>query len=83
MKPRRHSVRIAGHATSVSIEDPFWEELRRAAAAEGIGLSHLIERIDRGRMAGGAAGRTPANLSSALRLYVLERLKAEAGRESP
>ncbi len=76
MTLRRHSVRIAGHATSVSIEDAFWEEITRAARADGISTARLIETIDRARTMAAGPGTKPPNLSSALRLYVLERLKA-------
>ena len=58
----KRSVNIAGHATSVSLEQPFWDELVRLAAERNIPLSQLIEDIDTARQ---------TNLSSALRLYVL------------
>ena len=77
---RRHSVRIAGHPTSVSIEDAFWQEIKRAAIEDGISTTRLIETVDRSRMAGAAPDVPPPNLSSALRLYVLTRLQAQAGR---
>lgn len=67
----KHSVTINGHATSVSLEPEFWDELRHLAAAEQISLAGLISRIDRQRTGG---------LSGALRLYVLESLRQEAGR---
>ena len=80
MTLRRHSVRIAGHATSISIEDAFWQEIRRAAKEDGISTARLIEAVDRARTADkevGAPGlKSSPNLSSALRLYVLERLRA-------
>lgn len=80
MTLRRHSVRIAGHATSISIEDAFWQEIRRAAKEDGISTARLIEAVDRARTGDdgdGAPGLKGApNLSSALRLYVLERLRA-------
>jgi predicted DNA-binding ribbon-helix-helix protein len=76
MTLRRHSVRIAGHPTSVSIEDAFWQEIGRAAVEEGISVTRLIEEVDQARMAEAA----PPNLSSALRLYVLARLQARAER---
>jgi predicted DNA-binding ribbon-helix-helix protein len=64
---RKHSVIIAGHRTSVSIEDVFWKALLAIAAARGASANSLITEIDRER---------PGNLSSALRLYVLaEALK--------
>ena len=65
---RKHSVVITGHQTSLSLEDEFWEELRRIAIQQKISLTQLIENIDNKR-------RT--NLSSALRVYILETLKEE------
>ena len=65
---RKRSVMLKGHATSVSLEDEYWTELKRMADAEGIALAELIERID--------AARPGDNLSSALRLAVLADLKA-------
>ena len=66
---RKRSVVLQGHATSVSLEDEYWAELKRMAAASGISLGALIARID--------GERGAANLSSALRLAVLADLKAE------
>ncbi|MFN4283327.1 MAG: ribbon-helix-helix domain-containing protein [Alphaproteobacteria bacterium] len=66
---RKRSVLIAGHKTSVSLEEAFWDELRAAAAEKNMPLGKLIEEIDTAR--GG-------NLSSAIRLYVLDRLRAKA-----
>jgi predicted DNA-binding ribbon-helix-helix protein len=64
---RKHSVRLAGHRTSVSLEDAFWAELKRLAALDGCSLNELITEVDSMRS---------GNLSGALRVYVLERLKA-------
>lgn len=58
----KRSVTIAGHATSVSLEQPFWDELVKIAEDRNLSLSLLIEDIDTARQ---------TNLSSALRLYVL------------
>jgi predicted DNA-binding ribbon-helix-helix protein len=69
-KVKKRSVEIAGHRTSLSLEEAFWRALKRIAANEGVSVNTLVERIDRER--GG-------NLSSAVRVYVLERLEAEAG----
>ena len=80
MSLHRHSVRIAGHATSISIEDAFWEEIKRAAKEDGISAARLIEAVDRARTTDSEVGAPPANLSSALRVYVLERLRAKARR---
>jgi predicted DNA-binding ribbon-helix-helix protein len=67
---KKRSVRIRGHATSVSLEEPFWAELKRMAAEAGLPLTAMIEAIDERR-------RT-ANLSSALRLAVLDDLSRRA-----
>ncbi|MGJ0396729.1 MAG: ribbon-helix-helix domain-containing protein [Methylocystis sp.] len=61
----KHSVVIAGHRTSISLEDAFWRALKDIAAQESESLAALIARVD--------AGRGEANLSSALRVFVLER----------
>ncbi len=66
---KKRSVEIAGHRTSLSLEEAFWRALKRIAAQDGVSINRLIERIDRER-----AG----NLSSAVRIYVLERIEAEA-----
>ena len=66
---KKRSVEIAGHRTSLSLEEGFWRALKRIAARDGVSINRLIELIDRER--GG-------NLSSAVRIYVLERLEAEA-----
>lgn len=62
---RKRSVMVAGHATSVSVEDAFWRALADIAKSQDVSVNALITRIDRGR---GDAG----NLSSAVRVYVLE-----------
>ncbi|MFI4947677.1 MAG: ribbon-helix-helix domain-containing protein [Alphaproteobacteria bacterium] len=59
----KHSVRIAGHATSVSLETAFWEALCEIAARRHLSVNALLVQIDAER--GG-------NLSSAIRLFVLE-----------
>ncbi len=66
---KKRSVEIAGHRTSLSLEQAFWRALKRIASQDGVSINRLIERIDRER-----AG----NLSSAVRVYVLERTEAEA-----
>jgi predicted DNA-binding ribbon-helix-helix protein len=58
----KRSVRIAGHATSVSLELPFWEALCEIAARRRLSLNALLSRIDAERK---------GNLSSAIRLFVL------------
>lgn len=65
MRVVKHSVVIAGHRTSVSLEDLFWRVLKETAAQDRVSLAALIARVD--------AARGAANLSSALRVFVLER----------
>jgi predicted DNA-binding ribbon-helix-helix protein len=59
----KRSTVIAGHKTSVSIEDEFWKGLQEIAKQRQETLSHLIASIDE--------ERKHANLSSAIRLFVL------------
>ena len=60
---RKRSVSIAGHATSVSMEDAFWVRLAAIAKVRGVSVSRLIRDVDATR---------EGNLSSALRVFVLE-----------
>lgn len=71
---RKRSLAIAGHRTSVSLEEPFWEALKEIAAGEGRPLASLVAEID--------LARGEANLSSALRLHVLAHYRARAGAAS-
>ncbi len=66
----KHSVMVAGHATSISLEHAFWEALRSEAARRGMSRAALIGEID--------ARRGKANLSSALRVHLLERAAVNA-----
>ncbi|PWC45707.1 ribbon-helix-helix domain-containing protein [Azospirillum sp. TSO22-1] len=63
---KKRSVLIAGHPTSVSLEEEFWDALKAEAAARGVSVNALIEEIDAGR-----AG----NLSSAVRVFILIELQ--------
>ena len=60
----KRSIVIAGHKTSVSLEDAFWKGLKDIATARQITLSDLVASIDTDRRHG--------NLSSAIRLFVLD-----------
>jgi predicted DNA-binding ribbon-helix-helix protein len=73
----KHSIVIAGHRTSISLEDAFWRALKDIATEDGLSLAALVARID--------AGRGEANLSSALRAFVLGRAlaRAPAADETP
>ena len=66
---RKRSVTIRGHRTSISLEDEFWHALRAIAAARGLSLAALITEIDENR-------NPDDNLSSAMRLRVLEWLRS-------
>ena len=70
---RKHSVAIRGHRTSFSLEQPFLDDLRAIAAARGMTLAALIAEID---------GERPrnANLSSALRIFVLDQAKRNSAK---
>ena len=68
----KRSVTISGHRTSVSLEAPFWDALREIAEQDGISLNALITKID--------AERSISNLSSALRIFVLEWFRS---RQAP
>jgi len=60
----KHSLVISGHSTSVSLEDAFWLRLQAIAAKRSVSVNALAAYVD--------ARRGPANLSSALRVFVLE-----------
>ena len=62
----KRSVMIAGHPTSVSLEDAFWEALAEIARERGMSVNRLVAEIDRERA---------ANLSSAIRVFVLENAR--------
>jgi len=69
----KRSIVIAGHKTSVSVEDAFWIALKDIAANRGSTVAELVAAIDSGRRHG--------NLSSAVRLFVLDYFRAAAGSE--
>lgn len=75
---RKHSVSIAGHRTSITLEDAFMDALRQMAAERDIAVAALIAEID-------SAQATPGNLSSAIRVAVLDwalNRAAPASRET-
>jgi len=74
----KRSIVIAGHKTSVSLEDAFWKALKDIATGRRVTLSDLVGAIDTGRQHG--------NLSSAIRLFVLNHFQTRQnghGEESP
>jgi len=75
----KRSIVIGGHKTSVSLEEAFWKGLKEIASERQVTLSELVGLIDSQRVAG--------NLSSAIRLFVLDHCRmmigARAGSASP
>lgn len=69
----KRSIVIAGHKTSVSLEDAFWTALKEIAGLRDIALSDLVASIDTDRRYG--------NLSSAIRIFVLDYYRAQIGSE--
>ena len=68
----KRSIIIAGHKTSVSLEEAFWSDLKAIARAQGTTLGNLVAKIDETREHG--------NLSSAIRLFVLAHVRIQDGR---
>lgn len=66
--PRKRSLTLRGHRTSVSLEDAFWEGFREVAAKDGKPVNVLAAEID-------AARDVDTGLASAIRVYVLQRLR--------
>jgi predicted DNA-binding ribbon-helix-helix protein len=70
----KRSIVIAGHKTSVSLEDAFWKGLKEIAGGRDATLSELVASID--------ADRQHGNLSSALRLFVLDFYRNQLNEEA-
>ena len=70
----KRSIVISGHKTSVSLEDAFWRELQKIAMGRHQTLSEMVSAID--------SGRAHGNLSSALRLFVLDYYRAQIALEA-
>jgi predicted DNA-binding ribbon-helix-helix protein len=66
----KRSIVIAGHKTSVSLEEPFWLGLKEIAQNQRVTLSNMVGDIDTRRRQG--------NLSSAIRLFVLDTVRARS-----
>jgi predicted DNA-binding ribbon-helix-helix protein len=70
----KRSIVIAGHKTSVSLEDAFWRGLKEIATGRGLTLSEMVGGID--------SARAQGNLSSTLRLFVLDHYRAQIADEA-
>lgn len=66
----KHSVVVAGHRTSISLETSFWLELKTAARERGATVASLVEEIDEQRS---------GNLSSAIRVWLFRRAMQQGG----
>ncbi|HEY5226478.1 MAG TPA: ribbon-helix-helix domain-containing protein [Methylovirgula sp.] len=67
----KRSLAIAGHRTSISLEGAFWQGLRQLAQSRNMSIAALVAEID--------AARGEANLSSAIRVFVLTSMTQEIG----
>jgi predicted DNA-binding ribbon-helix-helix protein len=63
----KRSIVVNGHKTSISLEDAFWNDLKEIAHVQGATLSALVAEIDK--------TRKQSNLSSAIRLFVLDQIR--------
>ena len=63
---KKRSVTIAGHASSITMEEEFWSALKEIAAVRGTSLNQLISEIDAAKK---------GNLSSAVRVFILKELQ--------
>jgi predicted DNA-binding ribbon-helix-helix protein len=66
----KRSIVVGGHKTSVSLEEAFWSGMKEISRARGLALSDLVGEIDTNRQQG--------NLSSAIRLFVLDHFKSRS-----
>ncbi len=71
----KRSIVVAGHKTSVSLEEEFWSGMKEISALRGLTLSELVGEIDNQRQQG--------NLSSAIRLFVLDYYRSRALNAPP
>ncbi len=67
-RPRKHSLTLRGHRTSVSLEEDFWQALRAQAAAQGRPINDLAAEID-------AARHPDTGLATAIRLHLFRAVR--------
>ncbi|TQS72871.1 ribbon-helix-helix domain-containing protein [Rhodobacteraceae bacterium] len=72
-RPRKHSLTLGGHRTSVTLEDEFWLAFREIALHHDKGLNQLASEID-------VARGVETGLATAIRLYVLNHYREAAGQ---
>src|ERR1700728_606840 len=71
----KRSIVVAGHKTSVSLEEAFWNGMKEISGLRNVTLSELVGEIDNNRQQG--------NLSSAIRLFVLDYFRSRAQAATP
>ena len=71
----KRSIVVAGHKTSVSLEEAFWNGMKEISGLRNMTLSELVGEIDSNRQQG--------NLASAIRLFVLDYFKSRANGSTP
>jgi len=76
MRPRKHSLTLKGHRTSVSLEDAFWDAFCDIAQDRGLAINALAALID-------AERDMDTGLASAIRLFVLRHYRDEAATGAP
>ncbi|MGC1468903.1 MAG: ribbon-helix-helix domain-containing protein [Sphingorhabdus sp.] len=72
--PVKRSVTISGHHTSISLEPLFWDMLKAASEETGLAVNALVAAIDNERL----ASPTPSGLAGAIRIWLVERLRAKS-----
>ncbi|WP_422365425.1 ribbon-helix-helix domain-containing protein [Pelagibius sp.] len=70
-KLRKHSVKLSGHSTSLSLEGVYWDALKEVAGEMDLSMNGLIERIDKERS---------GNLSSAVRVFLFQYYRQQAAQ---
>ncbi|MCR9087093.1 MAG: ribbon-helix-helix domain-containing protein [Rhodobacteraceae bacterium] len=75
LRPRKHSLTLKGHRTSVSLEDPFWRAFLEIARERNMSISALASEID-------AARGLDCGLASAIRVHILAHYRAMAERQA-
>jgi predicted DNA-binding ribbon-helix-helix protein len=65
--PIKRSMTIAGHRTSITLEEPFWDELKKIAKRQNVSADELVTQIDK--------MRNKENLSSAIRVFILNNVR--------
>ncbi|GLQ34087.1 aryl-sulfate sulfotransferase [Amylibacter marinus] len=74
-RPKKHSLTLKGHRTSVSLEDPFWQAFREIAEEKDLTLNQMAAIVD-------AERGIQCGLASAMRLYILQHYQSKLSKIS-